>query len=115
MASQGRPKKEIDYDLVESLASIFCTQEEIASILSKKEPISVRTLQRDEKFNLCFAKGQNNAKMSVRRNQFKLSENNPTMAIWLGKQYLQQKDNFNEINTDALKKLDELLKEQKNA
>ena len=27
--------------------------------------------------------------------QFKLAEKNPTMAIWLGKQYLGQKDTIN--------------------
>ena len=31
--------------------------------------------------------------MSLRRNQWKLAEKNTTMAIWLGKQYLNQKDN----------------------
>ena len=30
--------------------------------------------------------------MSLRRSQFRLAENNATMAIWLGKQYLGQKD-----------------------
>lgn len=32
--------------------------------------------------------------MSLRRTQFKLAEKNPTMAIWLGKQYLGQRDNI---------------------
>ncbi|MBQ0061347.1 MAG: hypothetical protein KBT15_06205 [Bacteroidales bacterium] len=31
--------------------------------------------------------------MSLRRSQMKMAETNPTMAIWLGKQYLGQKDN----------------------
>ena len=30
--------------------------------------------------------------MSLRRSQFRIAETNPTMAIWLGKQYLGQKD-----------------------
>lgn len=47
--------------------------------------------------------------MSLRRTQFKLAEKNPTMAIWLGKQYLGQRDNVevehtanNGILTDLL-------------
>ena len=42
----ARPKKEIDYDAVEKLSNIQCTQEEIANFLE----VSVRTLQRDEEF-----------------------------------------------------------------
>ena len=86
----GRPKIQIDYNTVEKLANIQCTQEEIASFLG----ISVRTLQRDEEFCRIYKKGQDNGKMSLRRMQYKLAEKNPTMAIWLGKQYLGQRDNI---------------------
>ena len=92
----GRPKKIIDYRAVEKLASIMCTQEEIANILD----ISVRTLQRDEEFCRIYKKGMDNGKRSLRRNQFLMSETNATMAIWLGKQYLNQKDK-QEINHDG--------------
>ena len=84
----GRPKKIIDYNLAEKLAGIMCTQEEIASLLD----LSVRTLQRDEEFCRVYKKGQDNGKMSLRRMQYKLADKNATMAIWLGKQYLGQKD-----------------------
>lgn len=84
----GRPKKEIDYTAVEKLASIQCTQEEIANFLE----LSVRTLQRDEEFCRIYKKGMDNGKMSLRRTQFKLAEKNSAMAIFLGKQYLGQKD-----------------------
>ena len=91
----GRPKKEIDYEAVEKLASIQCTQEEIANFLE----LSVRTLQRDDEFCRLYKKGQDNGKMSLRRTQFKLAEKNPSMAIWLGKQYLGQRDSFpDEVN-----------------
>lgn len=84
----ARPKKEIDYATVEKLANIQCTQEEIANFLN----IHVRTLQRDEEFCRVFKKGIDNGKMSLRRMQFKLAEKNTSMAIFLGKQYLGQKD-----------------------
>ena len=85
----GRPKKKIDYQTVEKLSSIMCTQEEISSYLE----ISVRTLQRDEEFCRVYKKGLDKGKMSIRRQQYKMVESgNPTMAIWLGKQYLGQRD-----------------------
>ena len=46
--------------------------------------------------------------MSLRRTQFKLAEKNPTMAIWLGKQYLGQRDNI-EVEHKDLSKVEELL------
>jgi hypothetical protein len=91
----ARPKFKIDYDMVEKLAGIQCTQQEIASFLG----CSVDTLQRDETFCGIYKKGQENGKMSLRRMQYKLAEKNPTMAIWLGKQYLGQKDTINNTNT----------------
>lgn len=105
----GRPKKQIDYTMVEKLASIQCTQEEIANFLN----ISVRTLQRDEEFCRIYKKGIDNGKMSLRRIQYKLAEKNTAMAIWLGKQYLGQRDiieNVNE-NNDRITIVNSLPKE----
>ena len=95
----GRPKKEIDYVTVEKLANIQCTQEEIASFLG----ISSRTLLRDEKFKELFAKGRENGKMSLRRIQWKHAEKSVPMAIWLGKQYLGQKDAIEASTTGETK------------
>lgn len=36
-------------------------------------------------------------KISLRRSQFRLAEKNANMAIWLGKQYLNQKDKIEEV------------------
>ena len=101
----GRPKKEINYKLAESLASIFCTQEEIASVLG----VSSRTLLRDAEFCRIYKKGQEMAKSSLRRIQWKHAEKSASMAIFLGKQYLGQKDNVEVSNTDELNKVKELL------
>lgn len=101
----GRPKKEIDYETVEKLASIQCTQEEIANFLN----LSVRTLQRDEEFCRLYKKGQDNGKMSLRRIQFKLAEKNTSMAIFLGKQYLGQRDIIETDNKHEITKVEELL------
>ena len=101
----GRPKKEIDYGVVEKLANIQCTQEEIAGVLN----LSVRTLQRDEEFCRIYKKGQENGKMSLRRIQYKLAEKNASMAIFLGKQYLGQRDNVEVKAPEELNKVTELL------
>lgn len=100
----GRKKLVIDYVTVEKLASIQCTQEEISTFLG----ISVRTLQRDEEFCRIYKKGMENGKMSLRRIQFKLAEKNSAMAIFLGKQYLGQKDIVEQQNVE-LGKVTELL------
>ena len=85
---RGRPKKQLNYEAIEKLASIHCTQDEIASFLG----VSVKTLQRDKEFCRLYKKGMDEGRMSLRRTQFKLAERNPAMAIFLGKQYLGQTD-----------------------
>ena len=108
----GRPKFVIDYKAVEKLASLMCTQEEIANFLG----CSVDTLQRDKEFSGIYKKGMDNGKMSLRRLQYQSAQDgNVTMQIWLGKQWLGQRDNLDVTKTD-LSKVDELLGEiRKNA
>ena len=93
----GRPKIVLDYEAIEKLAGMMCTQEEIASYFD----CDVRTLQRDEEFCRVYKKGLDKGKMSLRRKQYTMSDTNVTMAIWLGKQYLGQTDKVdNESNKD---------------
>lgn len=92
----GRPKKPIDYKLVAELGKIMCTQEEIANIMK----CDVRTLQRDDEFCRVYKTALDEGKESIRRSQFKMAKTNPTMAIWLGKQYLGQSDK-NEAKIDG--------------
>ena len=49
-------------------------------------------------------------KIKLRKNQFKLSEKSASMAIWLGKQYLGQRDTIEVEDKESLAKLDEILK-----
>jgi len=109
----GRPKVEIDYVAVEKLALLQCTESEIAEYLG----VSIRTLQRNKEFCRIYKKGQHDGHSSLRRLQWKVAngeylaksitytnkdgstrtENvyaqpSPVMLIWLGKQYLEQKD-----------------------
>jgi hypothetical protein len=94
----GRPKSIIDYELVEKLAHIQCTQEEIANIIG----VSTKTLQRDDEFCRIYKKGMDFGKSSLRRFQWKAAEKgNTSMLIWLGKQYLQQKEPKQDISLDT--------------
>ena len=43
-------------------------------------------------FSEVFKEKSGLGKISLRRNQWRLAEKSATMAIWLGKQYLGQKD-----------------------
>ena len=43
-------------------------------------------------FSEVFKEKRGLGKISLRRNQWRLAEKRATMAIWLGKQYLGQKD-----------------------
>lgn len=83
----GRPKKKIDYEQVEKLARIHCTQEEIAAILE----VSTRTLQRDKEFCRVYKKATDTGRASLRRLQWKKAmEGHTGMLVWLGKQILGQ-------------------------
>ena len=83
----GRPKIKIDEKVLENLAGILCTNEEIASFFN----CSSDTLTRN--FAESIKKGRDKGKISIRRLQYeKAQTGNTTMLIWLGKQLLGQKD-----------------------
>lgn len=94
MAKMGRPKLEFDKTKFERMCAIMATEEEIAGVLG----MSVDTLQRrcNEVYGTTFAEIYKTfsaaGKVSLRRAQFRLAEKNATMAIWLGKQHLGQRD-----------------------
>lgn len=110
MARTGRPRKKIDINQFEKLCGLQCTEEEIAAFFD----CSVDTINnfciREYKatFSEVFNKKRKIGKISLRRNQWKLSEKSPAMAIFLGKQYLGQTDdlsgviNLKEDEKDAL-------------
>jgi hypothetical protein len=101
----GRPKIVIDYNLAYKLAKRFATQEDIADIIG----CSVKTLQRDAEFCRVFKKGKQQVYKNLRVSQYKHALNgNATLLIWLGKQYLQQRDpdkSLTQITDDVGNKL----------
>jgi hypothetical protein len=105
MAEMGRPEIEIDWSTLDKLLFIQCNQVEICGIMN----ISPDTLLRRcrEKHGVTFAEyseqKRQGGRMSLRRKQMDTAlSGNVTMMIWLGKQYLGQKDK-QETTIDTMK------------
>ncbi len=83
----GRPPLPIDPKIVQALARIHCTQAEIAAVVGCHES----TIQK--RFGARLIKWREAGKVPLRRAQFRTAVGgNATMQIWLGKQYLEQRD-----------------------
>lgn len=94
MAVMGRPRKEINQENFESLCKLQCTVEEIAGFFKCDADTINAWCKRTygETFSAVYKKHSQDGKISLRRYQFRLAERNSAMAIWLGKQYLGQRD-----------------------
>ena len=109
----GRPKIEVDRKQFESLCQLQCTLEEIAGFF-RCTPQTIRNWVKetytDEKgkptnFLSVYKKYSEDGKISLRRYQFQLAKKSATMAIWLGKQHLGQRDySSDDAEMGALKK-----------
>jgi len=108
----ARPRKEIDQDQFEKLCGLQCTKEEISSWFDVSEDTLERWVNRTykENFAVVFAKKREKGKISLRRSQFRLAEKSAAMAIFLGKNYLGQRDSIEYEDKDAINKLDQILK-----
>jgi hypothetical protein len=91
----GRPVKEINLEELDKLCAMQCTCEEVAGWFD----VSVDTVERrvlemtGMGFAAYFKLKRGKGKVSLRRKQMQVAlGGNTTMLIWLGKQYLEQKD-----------------------
>ena len=104
MAKIGRPKKEINQNQFEFLCGIQCTEKEIAAFFDCD--ISTLSAWCKRTYKATFQDVSKNkaevGKISLRRLQFKHAEKSPSMAIFLGKQYLGQRDQI-AMTTDLVK------------
>lgn len=101
----GRPPTIINEKQFEALCSIQCTQEEICSVLACDEKTLNQWCKNNygESFSQIYKQKKQGGKASLRRMQWKLAEKSATMGIWLGKQYLDQKDKIEtEVNGNGL-------------
>lgn len=91
----GRPLlvlNQAGIDLIQALGRLQCTNEEIASCLGTTDT-TLLNAQNKEVFLGALEKGKAEGRMSLRRIQMKLAETSATMAIFLGKQILGQREN----------------------
>ena len=99
----GRPRKEFDKKEFTNLVGLGCTQEEICWWFRDDtgKPANIDTLSRwckrtfGDNFHEYYKKnGGMMMKISLRKSQLKLAEKSAAMAIFLGKNYLNQTDKF---------------------
>lgn len=88
-APQSKRLKDIDRELVLRLAMIMCTYQEISLVLGISEKLVV------SKFKDLIEQGRSIGKKSLRRAQFEkaIEGKDPRLLIFLGKNYLGQKEN----------------------
>lgn len=101
----ARPAKEISKSEFEKLCNMLCTKSEIAGWFDCSEDTVERWCKKEYRQSFCgvYKKHSSKGKISLRRNQFKLSETNASMAIWLGKQYLGQRDFDSDLAREKIK------------
>lgn len=114
IATKGRPKKVLTDDalkLIENMARIMCTEEEIASCIGATTD-TLHNAENDELFRNAIKKGQAQGRQSLRREQWKVAQRgNSSMLIWLGKQWLNQTDKVEQTTSfEDLTPLADLLK-----
>ena len=90
----ARPRKEIDQKQFENLCGLQCTLEEICGWFGVTDKTLDGWCKRTyhASFSEVFKQKRGAGKISLRRSQWRLAEKNANMAIWLGKQYLGQKE-----------------------
>lgn len=116
-ATAGRPLlilNDFGLETIEKLASVFCTDEEIASFMG----VTVETLLNNKNkssFLEYKKRGLERGKATLRRKQFELAmKGNCTMLIWLGRNYLGQSENNIDDDaktTEALEKVTDAIKQ----
>lgn len=90
----GRPVKEVNKELFEKLCGLHCTLQEIAGCLGVSDYTLEKWCEQEygKKFLDVFKEKSMRGNVSLRRMQWKLAEKSPAMAIFLGKNFLGQKD-----------------------
>lgn len=103
MSNVGRPKKEIDWDLADKSAALMCTGEEIANLCCVSYDTLIRQIKEQGYADFAEWFGERSAPTlkSLRRKQIEAAlGGNTTMMVWLGKQYLGQKEKSENENVN---------------
>lgn len=86
---------EKEWDQISKLCALHCTGEEIAGIMGcSLDTLETKILDaHGVRFSEFFREKAASGKMSLRRKQYEAAMGgNPTLLIWLGKQWLKQTD-----------------------
>ena len=112
----ARPFKEIDQEDFEKLCGLQCTVEEICGWFDVTDKTLYAWAERTygRHYSEVYEEKRGIGRISLRRAQFRLAEKNATMAIFLGKNYLGQRDHVEIEDNLALSKLDEILEQVHN-
>lgn len=87
MSDAIKKSYKLDHDLIFKLATLHCTYAEIAEVAGTTVAIL------EKRFKNLIEKGRAEGKKSLRRAQMeKALAGDVRMLIWMGKQYLDQKD-----------------------
>ena len=91
----GRPRKPFDNAEFEKLCAIQCTEVEICGWFGiSRDTLNARLKENyGGNFSQVSIIYKQDGRISLRRLQFQIAQKHPSMAIWLGKQHLEQKDN----------------------
>lgn len=88
----GRPQVDIDLKKVELLASLNCTDEEIATLLDISRS-SIKRVKKLKEYREAIERGKATTRMQLRALQLKSAKKgNVTMQIYLGKVLLKQSE-----------------------
>ena len=107
----ARPRKEIDATDFEKLCGLQCTQEEICGWFGVTDKTLESWVKREygRSYSEVYAEKRGLGKISLRRYQFRLAEKSAAMAIFLGKNYLGQKDSVEFEDKESIQRLDAIL------
>lgn len=113
-AKRGRPPSIVEdtktLTLIESLGSIQCTRLEAAACLGVHQDTFDDFIRDHQKARDMWEKAKESGKQSLRRWQFNVArKGNVAMLIWLGKQYLGQRDALAHTGPEGEKLQIELL------
>ena len=94
----SKPLNDEDFLRLLNMVRIQCTMTECCSILGMSDTTMNRRLKErgEENFEALYSKYNDEGRMSLRRMQWQAAESgNASLLIWLGKQYLNQRDKSN--------------------
>lgn len=108
----ARPVKEINQTEFEKLCGLQCTRDEICGWFGITDKTLDGWCKRTygEGFSAIYDKKRETGRISLRRAQFQLAQKSAAMAIFLGKQYLGQRDTPVEVS-HTVSPIDEITAE----